>query len=77
MCISTDIEKNSMVLFVNIGENDMQVGDLVRHKKHFGPDRVGVIYKIGSPNPIARILWADGQHGALHIKSLEVISESR
>ena len=55
----------------------MQVGDLVRHKKHFGPDRVGVIYKIGSPNPIARILWADGQHGALHIKSLEVISESR
>jgi len=55
----------------------MSVGDLVRHKKHFGAEKVGIITSIGSPVPIARILWADGRHGAMNIKFLEVISEKR
>ena len=55
----------------------MKVGDLVRHKKHFGKERLGIIWEIGFPVPIARILWADGQPGAINIKFLEVISESR
>ena len=55
----------------------MQVGDLVRHNKHFGAEMVGIIISIGSPVPIARILWADGRRGAMNIRSLEVISENR
>ena len=55
----------------------MQVGDLVRHKKHFGKGRMGIIWAIGFPVKIARIRWLDGQHGAMNIKFLEVISESR
>ena len=55
----------------------MKVGDLVRHKKHFGAERVGVVCAIGSPNPIAKILWRNGDRGAMHIKFLEVINEGR
>lgn len=55
----------------------MKVGDLVRHNKHFGAEKVGIITSIGSPVPIARILWADGRHGAMNIRSLEVISEKK
>ena len=51
----------------------MKVGDLVKHNKHFGVEKVGLITSIGSPNPIARILWLDGKRGALHIKFLKVI----
>tara|TARA_Y100001963_G_C6613018_1_gene367978 strand:- start:130 stop:297 length:168 start_codon:yes stop_codon:yes gene_type:complete len=55
----------------------MKIGDLVRQKKHFGKERVGIIWTIGSPVPIARILWSDGQQGAINIRFLEVISEKR
>ena len=55
----------------------MKVGDLVRHKKHFGKERIGIIWAIGFPVTIARILWSDGQQGAMNIKFLEVINASR
>tara|TARA_R100000152_G_C6605349_1_gene61046 strand:- start:392 stop:559 length:168 start_codon:yes stop_codon:yes gene_type:complete len=55
----------------------VKVGDLVKHKKHFGKERVGIIYAIGSPVPIAKILWAGGYLGAMNMKFLEVIHESR
>jgi len=49
----------------------MQVGDLV---KPIGfDDKRGIIWRIGSPNPIARIVWDDGLMGAIHIKFLEVV----
>jgi len=61
----------------------MKVGDLVKQKspRPFDtntwmagtPERVGVIWRIGSPNPIARIIWTDGSMGAMHIKFLEVV----
>ena len=51
----------------------MQVGDLVKHNKHFGVEKVGVITSIGSPVPIARILWSDGRRGAINIKFLKAI----
>jgi len=67
----------------------MKIGDLVKQKSHWvvanawmagteldkPPERVGVIWRIGSPNPIARIVWTDGSMGAMHIKFLEVINE--
>ena len=61
----------------------MKVGDLVRLRPHddgygnFYHSKVGVLWAIGSPNPIARILWSDGKRGYIHIKFLEVFSESR
>ncbi len=55
----------------------MKVGDVVRFKRHFGEEKVGIIYEVGSPVLIARILWTDGQLGAINIKFLEVISEGR
>jgi len=51
----------------------MKVGDLVRHNKHFGDEMVGIITSIGSPVPIARILWLNGKRGAINMRSLEVI----
>ena len=51
----------------------MQVGDLVIHKKHFADKVVGISSSIGSPVPIAKILWADGRHGAMNIKFLEAV----
>ena len=56
--------------FVGVG---MKVGDLVRHNKHFGDEMVGIITSIGSPVPIARILWSDGRRGAINIKFLKAI----
>ena len=57
----------------------MQIGDLVRLKPYDNPNsgifyhsKVGVLWAIGSPNPIARILWSDGRDAAVHIKFLEV-----
>ena len=57
----------------------MKVGDLVRRKrfKNQKIHKIGVIWAIGSPNPIARVLWSDGQQGAMHPKFLEVVNESR
>tara|TARA_R110000824_G_scaffold13985_2_gene60169 strand:+ start:331 stop:483 length:153 start_codon:yes stop_codon:yes gene_type:complete len=48
----------------------MKVGDLIRWP---GFTKVGIIWRIGSPNPIARIVWADGSMSAIHIKFLEVV----
>ena len=50
----------------------MQVGTLVRHR--YGRNhkvKIGVITSIGSPNPVAQILWGNGEKGAIHIKWLE------
>ena len=57
----------------------MKTGDLVRRKrfKNQKIHKIGVLWAIGSPNPIARVLWSDGQQGAMHIKFLEVANESR
>ena len=51
----------------------MKVGDLIKHNTHFGVEKVGVITSIGSPVPIARILWSDGRRGAINIKFLKAI----
>lgn len=65
----------------------MKIGDLVKQKSEWvrhnpwmsgteldnSPKRVGVVWRIGSPNPIARVIWADGSMGAMHIKFLEVV----
>jgi hypothetical protein len=54
----------------------MEVGDLVKRKddKH---NKAGLLWRIGSPNPIARILWSDGSAGAMHIKYLEVTNADK
>ena len=54
----------------------MEVGDSVKRKdnKH---NKAGLLWRIGSPNPIARILWSDGSAGAMHIKYLEVINADK
>jgi len=49
----------------------MRVGSLViKRYKYSG---VGVIASIGSPNPIAKELWANGETSAMHISLLEVM----
>ena len=56
----------------------MKVGDLVKLKEVIADHtKVGVIWRIGKPNPIARVLWSDGKDGAMHIKFLEGLNESR
>ena len=61
----------------------MKVGDLVRLKPYdngygsFYHSKVGVLWAIGSPNPIARILWSDGKDAEVHIKFLEMVNEGR
>ena len=50
----------------------MKVGDLIKRKDKWH-NKAGIIWAIGSPNPIARILWYDGKPGAMHIKFLEVV----
>ncbi len=49
----------------------MKVGSLVKTKTVFV--KIGVITSIGSPNPIAKVLWANGEKGAIHTKWLEVL----
>tara|TARA_R100000808_G_scaffold23085_1_gene50774 strand:+ start:1108 stop:1287 length:180 start_codon:yes stop_codon:yes gene_type:complete len=57
----------------------MKIGDLVRLKPYdngygnFYHSKVGVLWAISGPNPIARILWSDGKRGFIHIKFLEVV----
>jgi len=49
----------------------MCVGSLViKRYKYSG---VGVITSIGSPNPIAKVLWCNGETSAMHINFLEVV----
>ena len=54
----------------------MKVGDLVKFHDGKFHNKIGVVWQIGSPNPIARILWSNGKRGFIHIKFLEVINES-
>ena len=52
----------------------MRVGSLVRVRYRDNKIvKIGVITSIGSPNPIAQLLWLNGETGAIHIKWLEVI----
>ena len=52
----------------------MRVGSLVKVRyRDKRIDKVGVITSIGSPNPIAKVLWLNGEEGAIHTKWLEVI----
>ena len=53
----------------------MRVGTLVKIVYRSDWVKMGVITSIGSPTPIAKVLWADGQTGAVHIKWLEVVCE--
>ena len=53
----------------------MRVGSLVRIVYRSDWVKIGVITSIGSPNPIAKVLWANGETGAIHTKWLEVICE--
>ena len=53
-----------------IGGSVMKVGDLVKCKY---TQKIGVIWEIGYPVPIARIIWTDGGRGATNIKYLEAV----
>ena len=54
----------------------MQVGDLVKVRYRDNKIvKIGVITSIGSPNPIAKVLWADGKTSAIHTKWLGVVCE--
>jgi len=49
----------------------MRIGSLVKTRTVFV--RMGVVTSIGSPNPIAKVLWSNGETGAIHTKWLEVV----
>lgn len=52
----------------------IKVGALVRMRYRLDlHDKIGLITSIGSPNPIAKILWKNGDTGAMHIKWLKVV----
>ena len=53
----------------------MRVGTLVRIVYRSDWVKIGVIASIGSPNPVAQILWLNGEEGAIHTKWLEVVCE--
>ena len=53
----------------------MRVGSLVKIVYRSDWVKIGVITSIGSPNPIAKLLWLNGETGAIHTKWLEVICE--
>ena len=54
----------------------MRVGSLVKVRYRGSRiSKIGVITSIGSPNPVAQILWANGEKVAIHTKWLEVICE--
>ena len=57
------------------GGSDMRVGSLVKVRYRSDWVKIGVITSIGSPNPIAQMLWLNGEKGAIHTKYLEVICE--
>ena len=54
----------------------MKVGSLVK-VRYRGTKivKMGVIISIGSPNPVAKLVWANGEKGAIHTKWLEVLCE--
>ena len=51
----------------------MRVGSLVMVRYRNGQKKMGVITSIGSPNPIAQMLWLNGETGAIHTKWLRVV----
>ena len=54
----------------------MRVGTLVKIKSSatFGDtDKIGIVKSIASPNPIVKVVWANGYVGAYHIGFLEVL----
>ena len=54
----------------------MRVGDLVKVRYRDNKIvNIGVITSIGSPNPIAKVLWTDGKTSAIHTKWLGVVCE--
>ncbi len=54
----------------------MRVGSLVKVRyRGTRIEKIGVITSIGSPNPIAQLLWLNGEKGAIHTKWLEVLCE--
>ena len=58
------------------GGSDMRVGSLVKVRyRGSRTAKIGVITSIGSPNPIAQMLWTNGEKGAIHTKWLEVVCE--
>ena len=58
------------------GGSDMRVGSLVKVRyRDKRIAKIGVITSIGSPNPIAQMLWLNGEKGAIHTKWLEVLCE--
>jgi|TARA_R110002020_G_scaffold118304_4_gene270493 hypothetical protein len=73
MCISTDIEKNSMVLFINIG-GIMKIGDLVKYNDPRYPEwssLVGIISRqIPGTAEYQRVIWNNGTHSTLPKKYL-------
>ena len=73
MCISTDIEENSMVLFINIGDT-MQVGDLVKYNDPRYPEwssLVGIIARqIPGTAEYQRVIWNNGSSSTLPKKYL-------
>jgi len=48
----------------------IKVGTLV--VDHWG---IGVITSIGSPTPIAKVLWGNGETSAIHIEHIPVLWE--
>ena len=53
----------------------MRIGSLVKFRLYTDPEKIGIVTSISSPNPIATVLWANGETGAIHTKWLEVICE--
>ena len=51
----------------------MKIGSLVRIVYRSDWVKIGVITSIGSPNPIAKVLWTDGKTSAVHTKWLGVV----
>ena len=51
----------------------MRVGTLVKIVYRSDWVKIGVITSIGSPNPIAKVLWADGKTSVVHTKWLGVV----
>ena len=69
--------KEGFTYQINISElqdrSNMRAGSLVRFRHPDHKTKVGLITSIGSPTPIAQMLWSNGEKGAIHTKWLEVI----
>ena len=52
----------------------IKIGSLVRMRYRLDlHDKIGLVTSIGSPNPIVKILWKNGELGAINIKWLKVV----